>query len=273
MLTAMAGRLILCATPIGNLGDASPRLAEALAQADIVYAEDTRRTRKLASSLGVECELRSYFAGNEEARSQEMASHLAAGRQVALVTDAGTPAVADPGVSAVQAAITVGAVVTVIPGPSAVTTALAASGFGADRFVFEGFLPRKGKQRRRRLEDLGSEERTVVLFVAPKRALRDLSDLASALGADRSVVVARELTKLHEQVWRGTVTDAAREFAEPKGEITLVIAPGTPREPDWQAAIAEVRSRVTSGTSHRDAARDVAAERGLPRRRLYEASR
>ena len=195
----MAGTLILCASPIGNLGDAPPRLAEALRSAAVVYAEDTRRARILLGELGVEAFLRSFFVGNEQQRSSELETRLAAGEIVALLTDAGTPAISDPGVTAVQAAIASGATVTVIPGPSAVTAALAVSGFGADRFAFEGFLPRSGSDRKRRLESIGKSDRTEVFFSAPSRVASDLGDLAGAAGPNRGVVVARELTKMHEE--------------------------------------------------------------------------
>lgn len=174
----MPGTLILCATPIGNLGDAPPRLGEALTSASVVYAEDTRRSRVLLRHLGVDRPLRSFFVGNEATRSEELAGRLQRGETVALVTDAGTPAVADPGFTAVRAAIEVGAEVTVVPGPSAVTAALAVSGLPTDRFVFEGFLPRSGKERRSRLESLAVESRTTILFAAAGRLVDDHAILA-----------------------------------------------------------------------------------------------
>ncbi|MCJ7724857.1 MAG: rRNA small subunit methyltransferase 1, partial [Acidimicrobiia bacterium] len=181
----MPGSLILCAGPIGNLGDAPPRLAEALGSADIVYAEDTRRARVLLQHLGVDCPTRSYFVGNEADRSIEMAGRLSAGETVALITDAGTPGIADPGLTAVRAAIEAGATVTGVPGPSAVTLALAVSGLPADRFVFEGFLPRKGRRRAERIRSLRTEERTVVLFCAANRLAADLTHLAGEIGMER----------------------------------------------------------------------------------------
>ena len=191
----VSGTLILCAGPIGNLGDTSARLSEVLRSADIVYAEDTRRSAVLLDRLDARRPLRSFFVGNEKVRSAEIAQHLQAGETVALLTDAGMPGISDPGLSAVRAAVSVGANVTGIPGPSAVTLALALSGLPADRFVFEGFLPRRGAERSRRLDDLASEPRTSVVFCSPRRLAADVADLTARLGRDRPVVVCREMTK------------------------------------------------------------------------------
>ena len=266
----MTGTLIICATPIGNLGDAPPRLGEALASADVVYAEDTRRTATLLAALGVTAELRSYFVGNEEARADELAQRLAAGETVALVSDAGTPAVADPGVSAVRAAREVGAAITAVPGPSAVTMALAVSGFGGDRFVFEGFLPRKGRDRATRIGSLAVEERTAVFFTTGPRLVKDLIDLAAA-GRDRHIVVARELTKVYEEVWFGLLSGAAAhwEGAVRKGEFTVVVEGIEPEPVTAEAAVAKVLQRVGDGERLSDAAKVVARETGLPRSGLY----
>jgi 16S rRNA (cytidine1402-2'-O)-methyltransferase len=269
----MPGLLILCATPIGNLGDAPPRLREAIAGADIVYVEDTRRSSKLLATLGLEPTMRSYFAGNERARSSELAGHLADGAAVVLLTDAGTPSISDPGVSAVQAAISVGADVTVVPGPSAVTAALAVSGLPAERFVFEGFLPRKGGVRASRLAALAAETRTVVLFAGKGKVGRDLADLADAFGADRHVTVARELTKLHEEVWRGTLGEGALRWGEtvaPRGEFTLVIAGAAEHQPDLDDLLEEVAGFEAAGVSRSQAVRQVAGLHGVSRRELYE---
>jgi 16S rRNA (cytidine1402-2'-O)-methyltransferase len=273
MLGFVPGTLIVCATPIGNLGDASPRLADALRSAAVVYAEDTRRTAVLLQHLGVAAELRSYFVGNEESRAAELGDRLAAGDTVALVTDAGTPAIADPGVSAVRAAVEAGAVVTMVPGPSAVTAALAVSGFGGDRFVFEGFLPRKGAARSDRLDRLASEDRPIVLFSATRRVGADLSALAAAMGSDRSVVVARELTKLHEEVWRGTLGDAAVRWSDDAlGEFSIVVAPGTAAVMSIDDALLAVRAEVAAGATLSAAVRTVAGELGVARRALYQAA-
>ncbi len=266
----MTGRLIVCATPIGNLGDAPPRLVEALGGADLVYAEDTRRTRKLLSAFGIDVPLRSYYAGNERSRAAELDEELARGRVVALVTDAGTPAVSDPGASAVAVAAAAGAEVTVVPGPSAVTAALAVSGFLADRFVFEGFLPKKGKERTRAVAGLVTEARTAVVFLSPHRAGADLAELAGALG-ERRVVVARELTKLHEEVWRGTLEEAARRWGpDARGELTLVIEGAAPAAGDLEEAVAAASAAITAGARPSEAVRRAAADHGVSRRELYE---
>ncbi len=270
----MTGRLVVCATPIGNLGDASPRLAETLRDADVVYAEDTRRSRVLLTALGIDRSLRSYFLGNEDQRSEELAGHLEAGQTVALITDAGMPSISDPGVSAVQRARSVGAAVYVIPGPSAVTAALAVSGFDAQRFVFEGFLPRKGMERTVRLAALVSEERTLVLFSATHRVARDIADLATHLGSDRPVAVCRELTKMHEEVRWETLAAALVHLEErpTKGEYTLVIEGAPPVVPDFDVALTEALRRIEDGENLTVAVRTVAAEYGVRRRTLYEAA-
>jgi 16S rRNA (cytidine1402-2'-O)-methyltransferase len=270
----MPGLLVLCATPIGNLGDASPRLKEAIVGADVVYAEDTRRSQKLLGALGVERTLYSYFAGNERGRAPEVAARLEEGATVVLLTDAGTPSISDPGVSAVRAALAVGAEVTVVPGPSAVTAALAVSGMATERFVFEGFLPRKGSERAARLQTLAKEPRTVVLFAGKSKVGRDLRDLAAALGGDRGVAVARELTKLHEEVWRGTLDAAAQrwgEAVEPRGEFTLVVAGAIEQQPPTAALVAAVAGLESQGTSRSEAVREIAGLYGVSRRELYEA--
>ncbi len=273
MLAIVSGKLILCATPIGNLGDASARLKIELEGADLVYAEDTRRAAKLLQALDVRTKVRSYFVGNEEHRSREVARHLEAGETVVLITDAGMPSIADPGLSAVRAALEVAAEVTVVPGPSAVTAALAVSGLPAERFVFEGFLPRKGNDRSRRLAEFSAEPRTIVLFSTKQRIGRDLSDLAGALGGTRQVVVARELTKAFEEVWRGRLDEAAAYWGtrEPKGEFTLVIGGAADPPIDLDQAILETQAAVAAGESMTDAVRRIAAELGVGRRDLYEA--
>ncbi len=269
----MAGTLILCAGPIGNLADAPPRLAEALRSAAIVYAEDTRRARLLLSHLGVSRPLRSYFAGNEAVRAAELGPRLEAGETVALLTDAGVPTISDPGLSAVRAALAVGATVTGVPGPSAVTLALAVSGLPADRFAFEGFLPRRGGERTERLLSLADEPRTLVFFCAPGRLAEDLEALAGTCGGDRECAVCRELTKLYEEVWRGTLDEAARHWAESpaRGEVTLVVAGARERAPDLESAVARVEEMVARGATVSAACREVAAEHGVRRHALYEA--
>jgi len=269
----VAGKLILCATPIGNLGDVSARLKAELSGADFIYAEDTRRAATLLQSLDVRTKPRSYFVGNEERRAPELAGRLAAGDTVALISDAGMPAIADPGLSAVRVAIEAEAEVTVIPGPSAVTAALAVSGLPAERFVFEGFLPRKGKDRSQRIAAIATEERTIVLFSAKSRLAADLADLAETLGSERSVVVTRELTKVFEETWRGTLGQAREHWTthEPRGEFTLVVS-GAVRLPfDLETAVAAANDAIESGESMADAVRHIAAATEISRRELYEA--
>jgi 16S rRNA (cytidine1402-2'-O)-methyltransferase len=269
------GTLVLVATPIGNLGDLSPRALEALAQADIVCCEDTRRTRGLLTHAGLHgIRLLSLHDHNEMARVDLVLSHLAQGRTVAVVSDAGTPAVSDPGERLVSAAASAGATVTTVPGPSAALAALVVSGLPTDRFCFEGFLPRRGGDRRRRLEQLAHEARTVILFEAPGRLAATLGDLLEACGAERAVVVARELTKIHEEVWRGTLGQASSTFAarDVRGEVVVVLAgdPETDRAPLDHDVAEALRESLTAGATLRDAAAAVAAELGISRRRAYD---
>ncbi|OFW67562.1 MAG: 16S rRNA (cytidine(1402)-2'-O)-methyltransferase [Actinobacteria bacterium RBG_16_68_21] len=267
----MAGTLIVCAGPIGNLSDAPPRLGEALGSADVVFAEDTRRVQVLLGRLGVRAVTRSYFVGNEERRAGELRDRLSAGETVALVTDAGTPGISDPGLSAVRIAVEVGAAVTGVPGPSAVTLALALSGFSADRFVFEGFLPRKAAERRDRVAVIASELRTVVFLASPNRIGTDLADLAAAGSADRACAVCREMTKIHEEIWRGSLGEAAEHWAEgARGEVTVVLDAQQAPPPDLEAAVAETKGLIAGGTPASDAVRRVATGRGVSRRALYE---
>jgi 16S rRNA (cytidine1402-2'-O)-methyltransferase len=270
------GRLVLVGAPLGNPGDASTRLREALAGADIVAAEDTRRLVRLARDLGLEVSGRlvSYFEGNEERRTPELVTALRDGARVAIITDGGMPSVSDPGYRLVKAAIEAGIPVTAAPGPSAVTTALALSGLPSDRFCFEGFLSRKPGERRTRLAALACEERTLVLFEAPHRIGATLADLVTAFGADRPAALCRELTKTYEEVVRlplGELADWAAT-GEPRGEITLVVA-GAPVAAAVRPADADLRAAVASleagGTSRKDAIALVAREYGLPRREVY----
>lgn len=266
------GRLIICATPIGNLGDISERLRNTLASADVVYAEDTRRTAKLLSHLGLSVPLVSLFTGNEVVRTEQLTDAVRAGETVVLVSDAGTPTVSDPGAGAVRSVRAAGFLVSVVPGPSAVTTALALSGFGGDRFSFEGFLPRTGKEREQRLAAIAEDERAVVLFASPNRLARDLEALREVCGREREVAVARELTKLHEEAWVGTLETATERWAgEVKGEVTLVLGPRVPEPPSPAAAIEAARELVAAGSSVSAAARAVAERTGVSRREIYEA--
>lgn len=266
------GVLYVCATPIGNLGDISQRLADTLGSVDAVYAEDTRRTAKLLSHLGIAKPVVSLFSGNEMERSERLVGELEAGRRVALVSDAGTPGVSDPGATAVAMALERGLPVRVVPGPSAVTAAIALSGLGGDRFVFEGFLPRRGGERERRLAALSDEERPVVLFVAPHRFVQDLSDLARVCGTDRRVTIARELTKLHEEVWSGSLDDGLDRFGDQvRGELTVVLAPAPPAAVSDTDAIEEARRMVAEGMTLSEAARVAARSGGVSRRVVYQA--
>lgn len=266
------GRLLVCATPIGNLGDVSERLRNVLAHADLVFAEDTRRTAKLLSHLAIRVGVVSLFAGNEQSRTEQLVAEVASGKKVVLVSDAGMPMVSDPGASAVRAVREAGHEVTVIPGPSAPITALALSGFGGDRFVFEGFLPRRGEERTGRLEEIGREHRTVILFASPNRLVRDLHDLRAACGGFREVAVMRELTKLHEESWVGTLEAAVERWSDPvKGEVTLVLGPQAAEPPSEEEAISMARRLVAEGSTLSDAARRASQEIDVSRRSIYEA--
>ncbi len=273
----MTGLLVLAATPIGRATDASPRLAEELATADVVAAEDTRRLRRLTSDLGVEVAGRtvSYFEGNEAGRTADLLADLLQGRRVLLVTDAGMPSVSDPGYRLVVGAVEAGVRVTAVPGPSAVLAALAVSGLPVDRFCFEGFLPRKTGERARRLAVLAEEPRTMVFFEAPHRTAAMLAAAAEAFGPERSAAVCRELTKTHEEVVRGTLAELAAWAEEGvRGEVTLVLAgrppdADRPREAAELAALVEVEEQA--GTPRKDAIRAVASSTGRPRREVYDA--
>ena len=269
------GTLIVAAAPIGCPEDASPRLASALAGAAVVAAEDTRRVRRLATALGVTLAGRtvSYYDDVEQERVPGLLASLRSGDDVLLVTDAGMPGVSDPGYRLVVAAAAVGLRVTVLPGPSAVTAALAVSGLPSDRFCFEGFPPRRDGPRARRFAELAAEPRTLVFFEAARRAGATLAGLAAAFGQDRRAVVCRELSKTHEEIRRGTLGELAEWAADGLlGEVTLVVA-GREQAPamDAATAAAEVAAREAAGTPRKEAIAAVAAESGLPRRDVYNA--
>lgn len=268
----MAGQLYLCATPIGNLDDVSTRLAHVLRTVDVVFAEDTRRARKLLDRVGSVVSAVSYFLGNEAGRAEELRTRLERGDMVALITDAGTPTISDPGLSAVRIAIEAEAVVIPVPGPSAVTAALAVAHVPTERFVFEGFLPRKGKDRAARIEGIAREERTVVFFTTANRVGTDLEDLSIVADGERQLLVARELTKLHEELWRGTLDEACRSWGQKlsKGEFTIVLEGATHVAASAEDAMAAVRDRMAEGMSMKDAVTSVAAFLGVGRRELYE---
>ncbi len=268
------GRLVLVATPIGHLGDLSPRAVAELAAAAAIVCEDTRRTGRLLVHAGVTG--KRLLVANEHteaACAAQVRELLDAGASVAVVTDAGTPGISDPGERLVRAALDGGHRVEAVPGASAVLAALVVSGLPTDRFVMEGFLPRSGADRGRRLAEVAGEHRTVVLYEAPHRLARTLGDLAGACGADRPVAVCRELTKMHEETWRGVLGDAVTRAnaADPIGEHVIVLG-GAPRaaaatDDDLRRALAESRA---AGRSGRDAVAEVAAAFGAPRRRVYE---
>jgi 16S rRNA (cytidine1402-2'-O)-methyltransferase len=265
--------LVLGGAPIGQAGDASARLREALATAEVVAAEDTRRLKRLCQDLGVTPTGRvvSCFEGNEVQRLPELLAALREGSTVLLVTDAGMPTVSDPGYRLVVAAVAEDLPVTCLPGPSAVTTALALSGLPSDRFCFEGFLPRKGGERRTRLAALAAERRTTVLFEAPHRLGEALADMVTVLGPDRRAVVCRELTKTWEEVRRGTLAElAAWAAGDVRGEITVVLAGAEEQRADLDLA-EEVAVREGAGLSRKEAIAAVAAETGTPRRAVYDA--
>jgi 16S rRNA (cytidine1402-2'-O)-methyltransferase len=268
------GRLILVGTPIGNLGDASPRMRQTIEAADVIAAEDTRRFLSLAQRLELRHTNRviSVFDHNEGHRAPELVELIAAGETVALLSDAGMPAVSDPGYRVVRACAEAGLAITSTPGPSAVLMALAVSGLPSDRFSFEGFLPRKSGQRRTLLEELKAEKRTMVFFESPHRIADTMDDFAEVIGADRPMSISRELTKTYEQTLRGTV-GSLRESAAAglRGELTLVLAGATEVETAPEDHLGEVSALVDSGVRAKDAAGQVAKRFGLSKRDVYEA--
>ena len=266
--------LVLAATPLGDSRDASPRLAQALADADVVAAEDTRRLRALATTLGVTPRGRvvSFYEDVESARLPALLEALRAGQTVVLVTDAGMPSVSDPGYRLVAACVEEGVGVTCVPGPSAVTTALAVSGLPPHRFCFDGFAPRKPGERQRWLRELAEQPRTVVFFESPHRLAATLVEAADVLGADRRAAVCRELTKTYEEVRRGGLGELA-EWARQgvRGEITVVLEGAKPRSADLPRLVAEVRARVEAGERLKSASAGVAQAAGVSRKQLYDA--
>ena len=263
------GRLLVCGTPIGNLDDVTLRVLEALRAADVVACEDTRRTRVLLDRHGVRAaSLVPYHEHNEASAARSLLDRIASGATVALVTDAGMPSVSDPGFVLVRAALDAGVAVEVVPGPSAATAAIVASGLPADRWRFVGFLPRRASER----ESAFASVETVVAFESPRRLRATLAALAG-LDASRPVAVCRELTKLHEEVVRGSAAEVAAHFErnEPRGEITLVIGAAAAAEADLASAVEALRALVEAGARKRPAARVVAELTGVPANRLYEA--
>jgi 16S rRNA (cytidine1402-2'-O)-methyltransferase len=270
----MAGTLYVVATPLGNLGDLSPRGAEVLRQVAVVAAEDTRRTRGLLAHLGASPQLLSYHAHSEDRRLQTLLEILAEGRDVALVSDAGTPAVSDPGTELVAAAREAGISVVPIPGPSAVAAALSAAGLKGDRYLFLGFIPRKGGERTRLLARAAAEEWSVVLFEAPPRLVALLQDLAVAAGGHRKALVGRELTKLHEELRFGTLAELADYYSEtpPRGELTIVLeGTGTPAAaPDrTEDAVEQATMLLAEGMTRKEIVRRLSETLGLSRNDAY----
>jgi 16S rRNA (cytidine1402-2'-O)-methyltransferase len=266
------GRIVLVGTPIGNLGDLSPRAARALAEADVICCEDTRHTRKLLSATGIAApRLVALHEHNEEAAAAYAVRLAEEGQRVAVVSDAGMPGISDPGERLVRAAADAGVALEVVPGPSAVIAALVLSGLATDRFCFEGFLPRRGSERRDRLATVAAETRTTVVYEAPHRVARTLLDLEQACGGGRRVALVRELTKRFEEVWRGSLADAVARVGagEPRGEWVLVLAGAEPVEVDDGAIARALSERLVAGSERRGAIDDVAAALGVARNRVY----
>ena len=270
----MSGTLVLIATPIGNLGDLSPRAIEAIAECDALCCEDTRRTGLMLNHFGLAG--KTYIVVNEHTEHdacREVVERLLAGETIGLVTDAGTPGISDPGERIVRAAIASGIAVSAIPGPAAVIMALIVSGLPTSRFVFEGFIPRSGQERSSVLAEIAAERRTVVMYEAPHRLERTLADLEVACGPLRRIVVTRELTKMHEEIRRTSLHDAVQHARaqEPRGEYVLVLEGALPPEPATEEQLEEaLRRELANGTSKRDAAAKVALTYGAPKRLVYE---
>lgn len=272
------GQLILAATPLGNILDASPRLKETLEQADLIAAEDTRRAKRLFADLNLEIKapVISLFEENEIEKIPDIIEKLKNGLKVVVISDAGTPAISDPGYRLVTKAIEENISITVIPGPSAVLSALVLSGLPTDRFSFEGFIARKGKERTEILNNLNTQSRTMVIFESPRRTLQTLQDIQEIVGDDRKAAIVREISKTYEEVIRGSLKELV-DWANSKevlGEITLVIAgvENTGKKEVDEQAIAEVKQLIAAGSSFKDAVQEVSTQRGLSRRELYEAS-
>lgn len=273
----MSGRLVVVGTPIGNLEDISPRAVRALGEAGVIYCEDTRRTRKLLSALGIPApRLQRVDRHTEAAAVGPAIDAIRSGTVAALVSDAGMPTVSDPGTVLVKGVAGSGLPTEVIPGPCAVSAALAVSGLPASQYRFVGFLPRKGRDRRDALSAVAAEPATVVVYEAPNRVAATVADLAAACGGERPLAAARELTKLHEEVWRGTLAEAEQWLStvtEARGEWVLVVGPRPETRsapPDDEAIVDALRSRLGAGLDRREAVGEVAAELQVPKRVVYE---
>ena len=273
----MAGMLYLVPTPIGNLGDISIRCRQTLEEADFIAAEDTRVSLKLLNHLGIKKSLVSYFEHNKAEKGNMIVERILAGETCALVSDAGSPAISDPGEDLVRQCAEAGITVCAIPGPCAVITALSISGQSTGRFCFEGFLSTAKKSRREHLESLQKEERTMIFYEAPHKLCTTLEDMAEVFGSDRPISLCRELTKLHEEVVRTTLGQALAKYTEtpPKGEFVLVVAGATPEEKPAataEAGAARALELMEGGMSRKDAARQAAKELGLPKNLVYDAT-
>jgi len=269
----MTHPIVLVATPIGNLGDVSHRAVDALTAATVLACEDTRRTGSLLRHLGIDRpRLVVLNDHTERTVAERLVAEAIADERVVLVSDAGMPAISDPGYVLVRAAIDAAVPIEVVPGPSALLAALVLSGLATDRFAFDGFLPRKGSERSARLEEVASQQRTTILYEAPHRLERTLVDLEKVCGGDRPVAVARELTKLYEEVWRGTLDDAVDWVAEatPRGEIVIVVGGAPDQTVDDDRIVSELRAALDAGDTVRDAADSVAARLGVRRRHAYD---
>ncbi|MGA1744488.1 MAG: 16S rRNA (cytidine(1402)-2'-O)-methyltransferase [Ilumatobacteraceae bacterium] len=270
----MSGKLVLVATPIGNLADITSRAIDALREADVICCEDTRHSSKLLQHIGVAD--KPLLVVNEHTEydiREKIVDLVSKGKAVALITDAGSPGISDPGERIVRAVIDAGGVVSATPGPSAAIMAVTISGLPAGRFVFEGFLPRSGVERKERLEAVAGEERTTMLYEAPHRLHKTLTDLETMCGPHRAVAVAAELTKIHEEVWRGNLHDAVKRYADgdPRGEFVLVLAGATPAAPPTDdELITALRAEISAGVSRKDAASRVSARFGVSKRHVYE---
>ena len=273
----MAGMLYLVPTPIGNLGDISIRCKETLEQADFIAAEDTRVTMKLLNHLGIKKSLVSYFEHNKASKGNVILDRIIAGETCALVSDAGSPAISDPGEDLVKQCAEAGITVCAIPGPCAVITALSISGQSTGRFCFEGFLSTAKKSRREHLESLVAETRTMIFYEAPHKLLATLEDMANAFGGDRPISLCRELTKLHEEVVRTTLAEAIVQYTEqpPRGEFVLVVA-GAPAVEKEEATVEDAAERVAAlmeqGLSRKDAIKQAAKDLSLPKNVVYDAA-
>jgi len=268
------GTLYVVGTPIGNLEDMTFRAVRILQTVDLIAAEDTRHTGKLLQHFQITAQQLSYHDHNSNSRIPELLEHLGSGKAIAIVTDAGMPGISDPGYELVKACVDAGIPVVPIPGPTAVIAALSAAGLPTEKFVFEGFLPTKNQDRRDRLEFLQAEARTIIFYEGPHRLRQTLQDLAEALGKERQIVLARELTKLYEEFWRGRIEDAITHYTErePQGEYTLVVAGLPPVKPQLSEAElkAELQQIMAQGVSRSQASRQLAKATSLSRRQLYQ---